>query len=63
VKTSSQGVATFPQAGDPTISAKGLVPIGGGMRAYQAWYRDNNLGFCTTATFNISSGVIIQWAP
>jgi hypothetical protein len=63
VKTSSQGVASFPQSGDPTMSTKGSVPPAGGMRAYQAWYRDNNLGFCTSATFNISSGVIIHWAP
>jgi hypothetical protein len=62
-KTSAGGQASYPGAGDLPITAKGFVPPSGGMRAYQAWYRDNNASFCTSATFNISSGLIVNWAP
>ena len=31
-------------------------------RAYQCWYR-NAAAFCTPATFNMTNGVLITWAP
>jgi hypothetical protein len=55
------GVASYPQAGDAAISVSGGVPVGGGLRTYQAWYR-NAAVFCTAATFNLSNGLAIQWA-
>jgi len=57
----SNGVASFPGSGDPALSVKGLVPIDGGLRVYQVSYRDP-AAFCTSATFNISSAVVINWA-
>jgi hypothetical protein len=62
VKTASGGSASYPGVGDLPVSVKGAVPTNGGMRAYQAWYRDNDATFCTSATFNISSGLIVNWA-
>lgn len=61
--TSVGGQASYPGTGQLGIAIKGFVPPSGGMRAYQAWYRDNNLSFCTSSTFNISSGLIVNWAP
>jgi hypothetical protein len=62
-KVASGGNAAYPGAGDTSISLKGGVPWIGATRAYQVQYRDNSATFCTSATFNISSGVTVQWAP
>lgn len=62
VKASVGGSASYPQAGDPSISVRGLIPAAGATRYYQAQYRDNS-AFCTTATSNFTNGVAIQWAP
>ncbi len=48
--------------GDTPISVKGLVPISGGTRYYQAWYR-NSGAFCTSSTFNLTNGVAVTWIP
>lgn len=61
-KTASGGSAAYPGAGDPSISVRGLVPPAGGVRHYQAWYR-NAAPFCTVATFNLTNGVTVTWAP
>lgn len=55
------GIVTHPQPGDPTLSVRGGVPLAGGTRIYQATYR-NAANFCTSATFNVSSGLIVHWA-
>jgi len=47
-------------AGDPSVSAAGLVPPGGGSRTYQIWFR-NAAAFCSSATFNTTNGVSIVW--
>jgi len=64
VKTAPLGAATTPAVGssEPSISNVGLVTIGGGTRFYQAWYRDSAT-FCTTSTFNLTNGVLVDWAP
>ena len=54
--------ASLPGPGDPPISTMGLIPPAGGMRTYQVWYR-NAASFCTAATFNLSNGLIVHWAP
>jgi len=51
----------YPQVGDPSLSITGGVPIGGGLRTYQTWYRDT-AGFCTSATSNVTSGLLVNWA-
>lgn len=57
------GSAQFPApgSGDPSVSVRGGVPIDGGVRYYQVWYR-NAAVFCTSATFNLTSGVSVNWA-
>lgn len=54
------GSASYPAAGEPSISARGLVP-GPGRRWYQAWYR-NSAAFCTPSTFNLSNALRVDWA-
>jgi hypothetical protein len=59
-KTTSAGAAVFPDVGDPSISAVGLIPQGGGARKYQCWYR-NNASFCTPAPFNLTNALRVDW--
>ncbi len=60
-KTASGGVASYPGAGDTALHVRGNVPLDGGTRGYQCWYR-NSAAFCTPATFNVTNGVRIAWA-
>jgi hypothetical protein len=55
------GTASWPGPGDPTVSAKGLL-AGPATRTYQAWYR-NPAPYCTSATYNLTNGVLVAWAP
>jgi hypothetical protein len=64
VRTGANGMATFG-VGNPEdfpIHIGGLLPVGGGTRYYQAWYR-NTQAFCTGATYNDSNGLRIVWTP
>lgn len=56
------GSCTYPATGDLAVSVKGLVPAAGGVRYYQAWYR-NNVAFCTVDSFNLTNGLQVAWAP
>ena len=58
-----QGSSTWPRAGAPAIHIGGNVPATGGLRTYQAWYRDPNPAYCSTSTFNLTNGVRVQWVP
>jgi hypothetical protein len=60
--TSSNGVASYPDVGQPSVSAIGAIPGQGALRYYQAWYR-NAVSFCTSSTFNLSNGLQIAWQP
>ena len=59
--TASAGSADFPGSGDPHVTTQGLVSADGGRRTYQVTYR-NAAAFCTSATFNLTNGAIIDWA-
>ncbi len=61
-KTNSGGASSYPAAGDPSISVRGLVPGAGGTRTYQAWYR-NTASFCTVDGFNLTNGLSVTWIP
>ena len=68
VVNASGGVATYPGAGDPSISARSAAlgdPIpSGATRFYQAYYRDANLGFCPAPAgdaWNVSNGLKVVW--
>jgi hypothetical protein len=56
------GVATYPQPGDQAITVRGAVPATGGVRLYQAWFR-NSAPYCTASTFNLSNGLRVTWLP
>ena len=62
------GASAYPQAGEPSIrtrsAALGDTIPNGAQRHYQVYYRDPAAGFCPApqgSTFNISSGVTLQW--
>jgi hypothetical protein len=44
------------------LAIAGAVPLAGGMRTYQAWYR-NSAAYCTASVFNLTNGVQIDWLP
>jgi plastocyanin len=60
-KTNASAASQYPGAGDPSVSAKGMVGSPGS-RTYQVWYR-NAASFCTTSTFNLTNGYAISWTP
>jgi len=60
-KANAAGASQYPEAGDPTVSVRGLVGAPGS-RTYQVWYR-NAAAFCTVSTFNLTNGVSVAWVP
>ncbi len=68
VRNATAGSVSFPQAGDPTITARSAQlgdPIpSGAARFYQVYYRDPNLAFCASPqgnSWNVSNAVQINW--
>jgi hypothetical protein len=61
-KTAQGGVASYPEQGDLQITVKGGIGQPGGLRYYQAWYR-NAAAFCTASTFNLTNGLAVVWLP
>ncbi len=59
VGTPGAATTSYPQAGDPSVSVRGLVTTPG-LRTYQVWYR-NAAAFCTASVFNLSNGHEIAW--
>ncbi len=51
----------YPGGPDLPVSVQGLI-VAPGQRIYQVWYRDS-ANFCTTATFNLSNALVINWGP
>lgn len=60
----SNGSLTYGHGvvGDPSIAAQGQVPALGALRRYQVWYRDAQ-SYCTSATWNLSNGLLVSWTP
>ncbi|MDZ4773649.1 MAG: hypothetical protein SGI72_11005 [Planctomycetota bacterium] len=56
------GTMLWPQLPESPLSVQGGVPLAGGTRWYQAYYRDS-ASFCTSSTFNSSNGVKVIWLP
>ncbi|MFN0243724.1 MAG: thrombospondin type 3 repeat-containing protein [Planctomycetota bacterium] len=56
------GQASYPVGGDLSVSVKGMIPPAGGVRVYQAWYR-NAVPFCAPDTFNTTNGLSVVWIP
>lgn len=63
-KSALTQVAVYPNEGigEAPISVRGLIPAAGGVRRYQAWYR-NTASYCTPSSFNLSNGLEIAWQP
>ena len=61
-KVAAGGSAQYPGFGDQSISVRGQLPVIGGTRVYQTWYRDNS-AFCTASTYNVSNAISVLWMP
>jgi hypothetical protein len=59
VRTNAGGASTFPGAGQLSLRVLGNVTAPG-TRLYQVWYRDA-ASFCTSATWNLTSGLDVVW--
>jgi hypothetical protein len=53
------GAAQVPSGGSTPISVQGQVTQPG-TRMYQVFYRDAQ-NYCTSATYNVTSGLAILW--
>jgi hypothetical protein len=60
-QANASGSASFPEAGDPLLSVRGLVPPGTHPRYYQVWYR-NVTGPCGGHS-NFTNGLLVLWVP
>jgi dienelactone hydrolase len=62
VAFASGGVASTPSGGELPVSVRGgVTPGSGAMRVYQTWYRDATANYCTSATNNLTSAVLLVW--
>ncbi len=62
-RTAAAGASSMgAPAGDVPLSVVGQIPVEGGVRNYQVWYR-NAAPFCTSSTFNLTNAVRITWIP
>ena len=62
IELNSGGTSQYPSLGQAHVSIAGLVPATGGVRQYQAWYRDA-APFCTAGTFNLTNALELLWLP
>jgi hypothetical protein len=67
-KNAVNGVCSFPQGGDPSITTRsaqlGDTIASGSMRFYQTYYRDPMLGFCPAPagnSWNVTNAIAVQW--
>jgi hypothetical protein len=56
------GAASLGASTGTANSVAGALPALGGVRIYQAWYR-NSAPFCTSASFNFTNGLRVTWIP
>lgn len=61
IKPNPGSASSFPEAGDPSIAAAGVVSAAGGPLVYQVWYRDTS-GPCGTGS-NLTNAVQANWLP
>ncbi|MFO1009174.1 MAG: proprotein convertase P-domain-containing protein [Planctomycetota bacterium] len=62
-KTNVGGASSFPDSVETvTLSQRGGVTIGSGVRRYyQTYYRNSAALFCPPETFNVTNGWVIDW--
>jgi len=53
------GASHYPEPGDPSVSARGMVTAPG-ERTYQVWYR-NAATYCAPSPFNLTNGWRVSW--
>ncbi len=61
IRAGVAGASQYPGSGDAPVSVRGQTPPGSGVSGfYQTYYR-NAANYCTSATFNVSNAVRIDW--
>jgi hypothetical protein len=56
------GASVYPAPGDPSVSTRGQVTPGSGVRRYyQTYYRNAATLFCPPETFNVTNGLVVDW--
>lgn len=63
VKSIVLGSASYPQPGDLPLSTVAHVPASGATCFVQAYYRDANVSFCTSATSNATNAIAVSYRP
>lgn len=58
----SSNTSAFPSGASPSVSVAGGASSGSTLY-YQLWYRDADLSFCPTGSFNLTNGVALTWGP
>ncbi|MBL8862475.1 MAG: hypothetical protein JNK02_10745 [Planctomycetes bacterium] len=61
VQTNAAGASQHPGPHEPRIATQGGVTVPG-TRVYQVWYR-NVAPFCAPEGFNLTNGLLVDWAP
>jgi len=63
LRIANGGTLAYPSlVGDQPVSVVGQVPAGA-TRTYQGWYRDSQLSYCMSETFNLTNGMSLTWTP
>lgn len=62
IKQTANGVALFPDTGDPQLATAGTV-FPGETRLYQGFYRDSDPSFCTPTKANLTNALALTWTP
>jgi len=60
-KVSALGWTSFPGSGDSPVSVTGLATPGTTLY-YQLWFRDTST-YCTSAPWNLSNALMVNWGP
>jgi len=55
--------ASYPGGLTPSPIHIAGATAAGDVRQYQCWYRDSDVGFCSSSTFNLTQGVTLTWSP
>ena len=64
--TAASNQSTYPSGIAPPngvpVSVKGFA-LPGDVRHYQLWYRDSDVAYCSSATFNLTNAASVTWSP
>lgn len=62
-RTTSNGAVFYPDTGEAAITQRVPVTGPGYISYFQAWYRNADPTFCTSATYNLTNATGVTWVP